>query len=293
MVRPPSLLRWGFEPHTKPCYNFTTMDDSISAPAVEHHLGTRIIGRRVICYARVGSTSDIAKQLADEGEPEGTVVLTDEQTAGRGRLGRSWIAPAHSSILMSLILRPVLPLPQLARVTMAVGLGAAAALESETRLSVKLKWPNDILVNGKKCAGILAEAEMTGEKLRHVVVGVGVNVNFAADDLIGISSPALAAVTTLADALGRPVPRVPLVRALLRGIDAYYARLRAGEDLHAEWAERLATLHRHVIAQTPWGEETGLAQAVDPDGALLLTRADGSQVRLIAGDVTLSGKRET
>ncbi len=267
------------------------MDDPISAAAIERDLKTRVIGRRVVYHARVRSTNDIARQLAEAGEPEGTLVIADEQTAGRGRLGRTWVAPAGSSILMSLLLRPALAptpltLPQVPRITMAVSLGAVDAIRAETGLDTQLKWPNDLLANGKKCAGILAEGQIVGEELEYVIVGIGINVNFAARSIVGIPLDA----TTLADELGKPTLRVPLVRAILRSTDAYYTRLAAGEDLRAEWAGRLATLHQRVTAKTPWGEETGIAQDVDTDGALILQRADGSQVRLIAGDVTLNRK---
>lgn len=263
------------------------MDDSeapLSADALTRGLSTRILAQRVVYRERVGSTNDLAKRLADVGEPEGTLVIADEQLAGRGRLGRTWIAPAHSSILMSLILRPALAPHQLARVTMAVALGACAGIRAATSLDAQIKWPNDILLSGKKCAGILAEAQSVGDQVEYVIVGLGVNVNFSAAAVADIRP----AATTLADELGKPLPRVPLAQSLLKFIEQYYLRLRAGENLRAEWIARSATLHQRVRAQTPWGAEEGFAEDVDDDGALLLRRAGGSLARLIAGDVTLS-----
>lgn len=287
-------------------------DKRLSVETIARGLNTRLLARRVVYYERIGSTNDVAKQLADAGEPEGTLVIADEQIAGRGRLGRTWLAPARSSILMSLILRPrpLAPhlasrhalndsrtpgtavrddLRQLARVTMAVALGACDAIRAETGLDAQIKWPNDILVNGKKCAGILTEAETLDEELKYAIVGLGVNVNFSAASVAGIPPDA----TTIADELGKPFPRVRLTQSLLRAIEQYYVRLRAGENLREEWAARLATLHQRVCVQTPWGQEEGIAESVDDDGALLLRRADGTTVRLIAGDVTLSVRRET
>ncbi len=256
-----------------------------SEEAIIRDLNTRILGRRVVYYERVGSTNDIAKQLADAGEPEGTMVIADEQVAGRGRLGRSWIAPARSSILMSLILRPTLAPSQLPRVTMAVSIGACDAIRAETKLNAQIKWPNDILLNGKKCAGILAEVQTVDEQVAYVIVGLGLNVNFSAASVDGIPSNA----TTIADERGRAFPRVHLAQSLLREIERYYLRLRAGESLRAEWAARLATLHRHVRAHDDSRVEEGIAEDVDDDGALWLRRADGSLVRLIAGEVTFKG----
>jgi BirA family biotin operon repressor/biotin-[acetyl-CoA-carboxylase] ligase len=260
-------------------------DEWLSAEGIARGLNTHVLARRVVYYESVGSTNDVAKQLADAGEPEGTLVIADEQSAGRGRFGRAWIAPARSSILMSLVLRPPLQPQQSLRVTMAVALGVYDTIRAETGLDARTKWHNDILLRGKKCAGILAEAQIVGDALEYAVVGVGVNVNFAAASVAGIPGDA----TTLSDELGKPLPRAPLVQSLLKCIEQYYLRLCAGENLRAEWAARLATLHQRVRAQTPWGIEEGIAEDVDDDGTLLLRRVDGSLARLISGDVTFEG----
>jgi len=286
-------------------------DEALSVEAITRGLRTRVLGQRVLYYERVGSTNDVARQLADVGEPEGTLVIADEQNAGRGRLGRTWVAPPRSSLLMSLVLRPTLLPQQMTRVTMAVALGVCNAIRTETGLDARIKWPNDILLSrGKKCAGILAESGTVGDELEYVIVGLGVNVNFAAalvvanhhagnlrppeggdarDDLRkGLPRDA----TTIADELGRSFPRVRLAQAILQWIEQYYLRLGTGANLRAEWMVRLATLRQRVRAQTPWGIEKGVAEDVDDDGALLLRRMDGTIVRLIAGDVTLSEQGE-
>ncbi len=261
-----------------------THENDLSAEAIARNLGTRLIARRVSFYDQAASTNDLARESAEAGDPEGTLVIADAQTAGRGRLGRSWIAPPHSSILMSLILRPRLGPSQLARVTMALALATCDGMFSTTGLQVQVKWPNDILIRGHKCGGILAEASTTGERVEYVIVGLGLNVNFAAVTVEGIPDDA----TTLSDEVGRVVPRVPLAQAILRATEHYYLRMQAGEDLDREWQTRLVTLNQHVRAQTPGGTEEGLAEGIDPEGALLLRRTDGSLVRLLAGDVTLS-----
>ncbi len=259
-------------------------DELLSSESITHGLNTRLLARRVVYHECVESTNDLAKQLADAGEPEGTLVIADEQTAGRGRLGRAWFAPPRSSILMSLILRPALAPHQTARVTMAVALGACDGIRAATGLDAQIKWPNDILLRGNKCAGILAEAGITGDRLDYVVVGIGLNVNFAVIDHPDLPRD----VTSIADELGKPTPRAPLVQAILRQIERHYLRLGAGENLRAEWAARLVTLHQPVRAQTTWGVEEGITENVDDVGALLVRRADGSLARLIEGDVTLS-----
>lgn len=264
-----------------------TNDKLLSVTEISSGLDTRVLGRRIVYDEQIGSTNDAAKQLAEAGEPEGTLVLADEQTAGRGRFARTWVAPPRSSILLSLILRPALAPAHAPRITMAIALGACDAIHNETGLDAQIKWSNDILLNGKKCAGILAESGMVGDQLEYVIVGLGVNVNFAAAAVEGIPPDA----TTIADELGKALPRARLVQAILRAIEKYYWRLRAGQNLRAEFAERLTTLGQALQAQTPGGIETGVAENVDDDGALLLRRADGSLVRLVAGEVTLAKTR--
>ena len=258
-------------------------NDKLNAGAITLGLNTQILGRRIICLEQTESTNDVARQLADAGEPEGTVVIADEQTAGRGRLGRSWVAPPRSSILMSLILRPNIAPPQVTRMTMAVSLGACDAIQAETGLNARIKWPNDILLNGKKCAGILSEAPMVGNQVEYVIVGLGVNVNFSVANIPDIPSNA----TTIVDELGKTASRESLVQAILRAAEKYYLQLKNGNDLREAWKNKLATLGQTVRAQTAQGIEEGIAKDVDADGALILRRADGSIVRLIAGDVTL------
>jgi BirA family biotin operon repressor/biotin-[acetyl-CoA-carboxylase] ligase len=166
---------------------------------------------------------------------------------------------------------------------MCMALGTCDAIRTVTALDSNLKWPNDVMVNGKKCAGILAEAKITGDQVEYVIAGLGLNMNFAVARVPGIPPEA----TTIAYELGTYLAREPLVQAILTHSETYYERMRAGENLRPEWARRLATLHRQVRALTPWGEETGVAESVDDDGALIVRRADGSTIALTAGDVTL------
>lgn len=261
-------------------------NDKISAELIARGLQTRTLGRRVVYYECTGSTNDAARYLADRGEPEGTLVIADEQTAGRGRFGRSWVAPARSSLLMSLILRPDLAPAHVPRVMLAVALGVREAICAETGLPVQIKWHNDLVVRGKKCAGILTEASTAGATLEYVIVGIGVNVNFSVASVRGF----LLNATSIADELGRPFPRAPLAQAILHAIEVYYLRLRAGEDLRGDYKHHLATLNQFIRARTTQGTVEGIAVDVDENGALLLQRADGSIVQLFADDVTLSNR---
>jgi len=256
---------------------------------------------------RLGSTNDLAKERASAGVSEGFLVIADEQTAGRGRMGRHWWAPAGSALLTSLLFRPVTPpwpgqtaasglhlAPQL---VMLCALAAADAVTELVGLHVDLKWPNDLLVRSRKLAGLLSEAIFEGDRLAAVVVGVGLNVN--AD--LSNAPPFIASATSLRLELGHPVDRLPLLLAYLDGVACRYAQLKRGTGPYAEWARRLVTLGQHVTAHL--GEQalpgkdgsvdtaprclSGIAQGVDVDGALLLRADDGTLHRLLAADVSL------
>lgn len=254
--------------------------DELSAELIAEGLPTRVLGRRIVYYERIGSTNDVARQLAEAGAAEGTLVIAEEQSAGRGRFGRAWVAPAHSSLLMSLILRPTILPAHASRVTMAVAVGACDAVRA-LNLPVQIKWFNDLLIRGKKFAGILAESGIMGERLEYIIVGIGVNVNFDPTTVTGIPPDA----TSLAMELGRAVPRASLAQALLQSIEAEYLWLGAGEDVCAAYKSRLETLGQFVRVQMAQGSIEGRAVEVDDIGALVLQRADGSLVRLQAGEV--------
>jgi len=239
-------------------------------------------GRSCRYYEQTGSTNDVARAWALEGAPAGAVVIAEEQTAGRGRHGRVWMAAPGSSLLLSVVLRPALPPEALARVTL---LGAVALAEALAALGLQpgIKWPNDVQLGGRKVAGILAEAVWEGEALRAVVLGIGVNVRRDA-----LPPEALTAyrATTVEAALGRPVLRGALLADLLARLDAWAERLD-GPDLLAAWARYSVTLGRRVVVASGDERLSGLAEAVDGHGALLLRLDDGSQRRLLAGDVTI------
>ena len=261
--------------------------EELSVASIEKGLTTTFIGRRVIYYRSTGSTNDVARELAVRGAPEGTLVIADEQTAGKGRLGRRWLAPPATSLLMSLLLRPHFLAPhQAQRLTMICSLAVVDAIVEVTGLLAAIKWPNDIVVQGKKVGGILTELGATGQRLDYAVVGLGLNVNldFGAVEAMGELA---ATATSLSQELGREVSRLALLWRILKNVEGRYQRLGAGELPHDEWASRLVTLHNHVIVDTPRGVVEGWAEGVDADGALILRTNCGERQRVLAGDVTL------
>jgi len=249
---------------------------------------TRYVGRSMKFLPCVTSTNDVARDLARQGAPEGTVVLADEQTSGRGRMGRRWLAPPSSAILCSIIFRPPSPPGQLNYLTMLCSLAAADAIEQMTGLHVALKWPNDLIIQSstgwKKLGGVLTEAEVMGGQPAYVIVGIGINVNVLPADLPKLAPNA----TSIYAETSRWTDRTHLAAAFLTEVERRYELLKAGQTPFADWRARLATLGSQVQAFTATGAITGLAEEVDGDGVLLVRTSDGTLHRLLAGDVTLA-----
>ncbi|MEK7353612.1 MAG: biotin--[acetyl-CoA-carboxylase] ligase [Chloroflexota bacterium] len=288
------------------------VEDSLSAVSITEGLKTRFIGQRVLYYPSLTSTMEIARQAAGQGVAEGTVIIADEQTAGRGRLKRTWLAP-RGNIALSVILHP--GLSNLPSLIMLASLAVVHSIESVTGLKAQIKWPNDVLVNGKKVCGILIENEILGNAVTATIIGIGIDVNLRLADFPEIQSIA----TSLSDELGKEVSRLKLIRYLLVEMENLYLALSAGGSpsaslrtgpsaeftlstfaslsinsanvlrtgLYEEWRDNLITLGKKVRVT---GEDTiyeGIAESVDRDGSLLLRGLDGNLTRIVAGDVSL------
>lgn len=236
-------------------------------------------GKPLYAFESIGSTNDEARRLADAGTPSGTLVMADEQTAGRGRSGRAWLTPPGSAIAMSLVVRPTLK--NAARLTMLAGVAVCEAIQIVSGAPAQLKWPNDVWLAGKKCAGILAESALRGERLDYAVLGIGINVTWS-PPAEAVDYPA----TCVQAEAQRPITRAALVREVLTQLEAAYPRLNE-HSLFEQWQARLATLGQTVHVQLGTETFTGQAQAVTEDGALLVTLADGTVRPVLAGEVRL------
>jgi BirA family biotin operon repressor/biotin-[acetyl-CoA-carboxylase] ligase len=241
-----------------------------SAKALREGLTTSFVGRRLEYRESLGSTQDLARELAEAGAAEGTVVLAGRQTAGRGRLSRSWISP-RGGLYLTVVLRP------------AAEHLKALAIERLAGLQTSLKWPNDVLVAGRKIAGILSESELVGQSVSYALVGIGVNVNA---DLAAYPETAALATSVMTE-LGREVSPEALGAAILNEFEALYLAAQAGQPIDREWRARLGMLGKEVRVRFGEQVEEGLAEDVDSNGSLVLRRADGSRVAIAAGDVTL------
>ena len=263
------------------------MKDELSAASVREALATRYVGRNLIYLDSTTSTQDRARWEAEAGAPEGTTVVADEQTAGRGRFQRSWVSPRGRAIYLSLVLRP--RPAELLKLNMVASLAVARAVRAVTGLEPQIKWPNDVQLSGKKLAGMLVDTAMQEGSVDYAVVGIGLNVGLDPSQHPEIADIA----TSLSWELHSPVQRLPVLSALLLYLEKLYESVKRGESLLAEWKPCLGTLGQSVRVTWPGDAEKkslveeGIAEGVDEEGALLLRRADGSVARVIAGEVSL------
>lgn len=268
--------------------------DSLTATAVSQSLSTRWLGRVCYVFPELASTNDWLKEMVHQGTPDdppaGLVLLTEFQRQGRGRLDRRWEAPAGSSLLLSMLFRPEWPAERANWLTMLVSSAAAEAVAQQTGLDVRLKWPNDIMVQQHgawhKLSGILQEGGFGANgRLQWAVVGIGINVNIPPANLPIGSTPA----TSLLAATGQPVARLPLLVNFLQRVEDFYDAVGNGRSPQPRWQEKLITLGQPVqVTQPQTGQSfVGIAEATNAAGHLLVRDEAGQRHTIAAADVTL------
>ncbi len=256
------------------------MPGNLIAATLRAGLYTRIVGRRLLYFQELTSTMDEAARQAEADAGEGTVVVAETQTAGRGRFGRNWVS-RQNNLYLSVLFRPDLTaLPFLSGMS---GVASVRAIAKTAGLKARLKWPNDVTLDGKKVGGILVESAISGDQVRHAIVGIGINVGLDMEDAGEISSFA----TSLNAAKGDQVSREDLLRRLLHELDAQYVRLTQGETPMDEWRELLDTIGQEISVTWQGDHYTGRAEGVDDIGNLQLRLADNRLITLTSGDVTL------
>jgi BirA family biotin operon repressor/biotin-[acetyl-CoA-carboxylase] ligase len=246
------------------------------------------IGWRIHYFAEVGSTQQVAAEMAEQGVAEGTVVIAESQNAGRGRMGRSWHSPPAVNLYSTTILRPTMPLAEVPRLSLVAGVAAAEALETVAPGLVALKWPNDVWLNGRKAGGIIAEAVTDAHQgLACVLLGIGLNVNLALADI----PPELRErATSVRIATGRRCDRIALAAALFNRLESRYRQAQANgfAAVSPAW-ERYSALTGRRVAIVENGTRTeGTVVGIDSDGTLLLETGQGVK-RIITGDVSVEG----
>jgi BirA family transcriptional regulator, biotin operon repressor / biotin---[acetyl-CoA-carboxylase] ligase len=242
------------------------------------------IGRQIVFYDTVGSTNTVALELAD-GTEEGSVVIADGQKKGRGRLGRSWVSPPGVNIYLSIILRPRLEPEYVTLLTIMSAVACTHALRKTTGLAVSVKWPNDLMVSDRKLGGILTETKVIRKEIVLAVIGIGINVNMASSDFpdyIRLTA------TSVKNETSKSIVREPIVSAILNETDRWYKVLQIdqAQEIISEWRRLTSTLGRQVLVTTGQDTCTGLAEAIDDRGMLLLRLPSGETKRISSGDLT-------
>jgi BirA family biotin operon repressor/biotin-[acetyl-CoA-carboxylase] ligase len=262
-------------------YRLISRPDRLFAFEVTRDLGTRVLARKVYYFDTLSSTMDIAMRLAVDGSPEGTLVIAETQTKGRGRLGREWFSPKYKGLYFSLILRPrVLP-SRASLLTLLCAVSLCEAIRKACHLEPGIKWPNDIWLSGKKAGGILTEISAETDSVNFVIMGVGLNVNNDKKSLV-------AQATSLKEQAGQGVNRIDLLQEILRRIDANYLLLQqeGGEGLLEKARAYSLTIGRRVRISVRKDQMEAVAIGIDSDAGLLLRRDSGVVEKVMAGDVT-------
>jgi BirA family biotin operon repressor/biotin-[acetyl-CoA-carboxylase] ligase len=257
----------------------------LSPERVRRMLAGSAFGANVVYLERIDSTNRLAKELASVGAPDGTVVMAETQTAGRGRMGRQWVSPGHLNLLFSVLLRPGCPPEDVFGLTMALAIGATEAIRQRCGLVVKIKWPNDLYVGRKKLGGLLTELTLEGRSVAYAVLGLGLNVNWSPRADKEILQPA----TSIIDEIGRRVSRGELLALILKRFEIHYQSFRSG-DLEAilrSRNEHCLVLGREVLIMAPDGDVKGVAVRIDRDGALVIRQEGGMERRIVSGEVSL------
>lgn len=267
-------------------YRLLRAPDLLLPAEIDRHFRPERFVGKIVHLDEVDSTNRLGIDLAREGAPEGTAVVAERQTSGRGRLGRTWESPARVNLYLSVVLRPALSPVEVPRLTLAAAVAVADAIAATTGLRPGIKWPNDVLLGGRKACGILTELEAEAERVRFVVVGIGVNLNAREEDF----PPELRAkATSLAIELGRPVDRPAFAGALLGALERVYGEMLRGgfPGVRARY-ESWHVLPGRLVTVDGVPPVEGLVRGIDDEGALIVEAADGTR-RVLSGEVTLRG----
>ncbi len=281
-----ALEREGFGIEAVPSqgYRVTIVPDILRKNDIEQGFKKKIIGKSMHLLPQVASTNTLAMEMAAQGMAEGMVVIAETQTGGKGRLGRKWISP-KGNLYLSVILRPDIPLHKAPLITLMGAVATAMAIRKQCGVHAVIKWPNDILIAGKKAAGLLTEMSAEQDRIRHIVLGIGVNVNMEIEKL---PAEVREYSTTLAVECGRKIDRLSLLRQLIRELDAWYQVFLAAEkDVLAEWKVLNVTTGNSVAVSGAGETFQGLAQGIDDEGRLIVEIADGTLRTVAAGDVSI------
>lgn len=268
-------------------YRLLESPDLITDVELGSRMDTNWAGGKLVYLNEVDSTNNYARKLAEDGVQHGTLVVADYQNGGKGRRGRTWVMPHRKAIAMSLIVRPDIRPEKASMMTLVTGMAVAEAIKKVTGLDTKIKWPNDIVINGKKISGILTEMSAEMDVINYVVIGIGINANFTE-----FPEELRETATSLQQQLGYPVDRGAIICMTMKIFEIYYERFmetQSMKGLAEEYQQMLVNLDRQVRVLEPGNEYSGVARGIDETGQLLVEKENGETVAVYAGEVSVRG----
>lgn len=279
------LEGYGIESTVSQGHRLVQLPDLLRPEEILTNLKTQVLGNKLFYFPELDSTNNEAKKAANDGCPEGTLVITETQMSGRGRLSRGWFSPRNKGIWFSVVLRPPFPPQEAPKCTLMAAVALNQSIRKFTGLSCGIKWPNDILINGRKLVGILTEMSAEMDAINHVVIGMGINVNVTREELPAELSEI---ATSLQIELGQPVSRIALFMSILEHLEQLYmtVKQKGFAPILATWKEEAITLGKEVSVMGPDRTFQGIAEDIDAEGALLVRTAEGLE-RVLAGDVSI------
>ncbi|MFC5467734.1 biotin--[acetyl-CoA-carboxylase] ligase [Cohnella suwonensis] len=265
-------------------YRLTGKPSRLTVRELLPKLNTKRFGKQLKLLDVVPSTQDELRNMAEDGAEEGTLVIAEQQTSGRGRMGRHWVSPSGKGVWMSLLLRPPVPLPLTPQLTLLAAVALSRAISRLVKVEIGIKWPNDLLVGGKKISGILLESAAEDERLRYVVVGMGISANLDPEDY---PDDLLAKAVSLKMASGSEVDRGELIASILSEFEGLYdLYLEQGfEPIRSLWEAHAVTLGRTTVLHTPQGAIEGIPRELDAMGGLRVEQADGSYRTVYSAEI--------
>jgi BirA family transcriptional regulator, biotin operon repressor / biotin---[acetyl-CoA-carboxylase] ligase len=270
-------------------YRIITIPDNVSPDEIRFGLKTKFLGQVIHYEESVDSTQKIAHRLANSDAPEGVVVIAEEQVLGRGRMERNWHSPKYTGIWMSMILRPKIPIAKAPQLTLITAVAVVQAIEELTELSPQIKWPNDILIEGKKVTGILTELQAEADRIFSLIIGIGMNVNQAKADF---PEELKSIATSLAIEKGEKVSRAALIRSVLTNIERLYLLYldKGFTPIKIMWESYAISIGKNIIARTLTGSIHGRAIGITDDGVLMIEDSSGKTHHVYSADIELSDK---
>ena len=273
---------YGISAVTHMGYRLDSVPDKMLPDEISYGLKTKVLARKIFAYSCVDSTNDIAYRLAEDSQPEGSLIIAEQQSKGKGRMGRSWVSPAGSGIYMSLILRPRIPIDHIGKMTLMTAVAVAKTIRDITGLGAMIKWPNDIYINGLKVCGILTQISAEPDLINFVIIGIGVNINTSRHKLPDVA-------TSLFLESGKKIIRVEFLQKMLAEIEAYYTKLNKNAFLSIikDWTLYSMTIGRRIKVDHRSDIIEGQAMEIDESGALIIRDDVGFMHRILSGDVNI------